>query len=176
MYSLISGQRLPITRGGEPIGDHVFLGPIRVLRPEEPPRLAALKIRHEETIEYGELELLGYDLYKLGYEHKPEEPIYSGDVLHLSLYWRSCRFSTVNWELQLRLEDKRERIWAFEQEGIGLGYPTTEWREGEIVRDQHNILIPQDAPSGRYRLIGQLIGGGTILEPPWVSHWFTVSD
>jgi hypothetical protein len=176
MYSLISGQRLPITRGGELIGDHFFLEPIRVLRPEEPPRLAALKIQHEETIEYGELDLLGYDLYKLGYEHKPEEPIHSGDVLHLSLYWRSCGFPTVNWELQLRLEDKNGRIWAFKQGEIALSYPTTEWMEGEVVRDQHKIFIPKDAPSGRYRLVGQLIGEGAIQDAPWVSRWFVVSD
>jgi hypothetical protein len=31
-------------------------------------------------------------------------------------------------------------------------YSTTKWEVGEIVRDQYDLVIPSDAPSGEYRL------------------------
>jgi hypothetical protein len=103
MYSLITGQRLNITEGSQAGNDHLFLDSIEVLRPSEPPSLVALKMQYEVGMQYDDLILLGYNLYKLGYEHQPTEPLHPGDVLHLDLNWRAIRAPQADWQLALQL-------------------------------------------------------------------------
>lgn len=172
MYELDSGRRLLANSE-----DKVVLQPIEVLRPEEPPPLAVLDIQHRKEIGYGKLALLGYDLHKLGWEHQPEAPLYPGDVLHLSLYWKALRTPEVEFRLNLKLMDRKEDIWwaAEGTQPAGQGYPTTQWRESEVVRGQFHIVLPAEAPPGRYRVWAQLVPeGGKPLQPPLVSDWFMV--
>jgi len=177
MYSLISGQRLPISEGGQVRGDHLVLDSIRVLCPSRPPSPTALKMQHEAGIQYDDLVLLGYSIYKLGYEHQLTEPIHPGDILHLDLYWRAFRPPQADWWLTLQLVDSKGNILATQQaKPASVDYPTTDWELGEVVRGQYDILIPPEAPRGRYRLKGQLarLPGGQVLRSPWVSQPFLI--
>ena len=185
MYSPISDQRLSVSEGGQACpergrrasGDHLLLDSISVLRPPRPPSLTALKMQHAVGIQYDDLVLLGYDLYKLGYEHQPTEPIHPGDVVHLDLYWRAFRVPQYDWQLTLQLVDSKGNILATQQAGpASVDYPTTSWEIGEVVRGQYDIMIPLEAPGGRYRLKGQLarLPGGEALRSPWISQQFSV--
>jgi len=177
MYSPASGQRLAVSEAGRDRGDHLVLDSIEVLRPSEPPSLIALKMQHEEGIQYDDLILAGYDLYKLGHEHQPTEPLHPGDVLHLDLYWRAFRAPQDDWQLTLQLLDGEGNILATQQaRPASVDYPTTDWEVGEVVRGQHDVLIPPEAPRGSYRLTGQLtrLPGGQVLRSPWVSQQFWV--
>ncbi len=172
MYELYSGLRLPAD--GD---DKIILQSIEVLRPEEPPSLAVLGIQHEAEVACGELILLGYDLNKLGYEHQPEAPLHPGDVLHLSLYWKALNAPRVEWLLNLKLMDEKGNLWwnAQRAQPSGQNYPTTKWREGEVVRGQFHIPIPARAAKGHYRIWGQLISkDGKQPQLPFTSVWFTV--
>ena len=173
MYSLATGQRLSVG-GGE--GDRILLGPIEVLRPAEPPPPAALKMQHREGVEVEGLALLGYDLHKLGYSHRPEEPLHPGDILHLNLYWRAERAPEDDWRLTLRLVDGEGRAWATQEAPLaGVDYPATSWQAGEVVRAQFDLFIPSDAPAGRYRVEGELVPtSGGPARPFWASRWFAV--
>ena len=177
MYSLISGQRLTISDGGQDLGDHLLLDSITVLRPSRPPSLVALKMQHPVGIQYDDLILLGYNLYKLGYEHHPAEPIHPGDAVHLDLYWGAIRAPQADWQLTLQLLDSKGNILATQQtEPASVDYPTTNWELGEVVRGQYDIFIPPQAPRGSYRLKGQLarLPGGEVLRSPWVSQRFLI--
>jgi mannosyltransferase len=176
MYSLATGQRLAISEGENSGQDKVILESIRVLRPKSPPSLDELSIHHRQKIAYGPLTLLGYDLYKVGYEHHPDEPLHQGEALHLNLYWQTSRPPDADWGLTLRLIDEEGVLWTTRpSRPAGDGYPTTMWEAGEVVRGQHDILVPPEAPPGRYRLTGQLTSpGGEALQPLWVSNLFTV--
>jgi len=179
MYNAGSGQRLPITEGGQAQGDHLLLDAIQVLRPSRPPSLVALKMQHQVGIQYDDLILLGYNLYKLGYEHQPSEPIHPGDVVHLDLYWRAFRVPQADWQLTLQLLDSKGNILVTQQARPAcVNYPTTDWKLGEIVRGQYDVFIPPEAPRGSYRLKGQLtrLPGGEVLRSPWVSEQFLVQD
>ncbi|MCL7451857.1 MAG: hypothetical protein M8467_02285, partial [Anaerolineae bacterium] len=35
----------------------------------------------------------------------------------------------------------------------GVFYPTTLWRPGERLRDEHTLSLPGDAPTGTYQLL-----------------------
>ncbi len=185
MYSLISGQRLAVSEGGQACpergrrarSDHLLLDSVSVLRPSRPPSSAALKMQHEAEIQYDDLVLLGYNVYELGHEHQPTEPLQPGDVLHLDLYWRALRAPQYDWQLTLQLVDSKGNILATQQaEPASVDYPTTDWELGEVVRGQYDIFIPPEAPRGGYRLKGQLarLPGGEPLRSPWVSQQFSI--
>jgi mannosyltransferase len=173
LYSLTTGARLPAD--GD---DKVLLGQISVTRPVVPPPIEAYGIQHRSQLLYDPLALLGYDVYKLGFDWRPEEPLHPADILHLNLYWQPRQPLRTRWRLNLRLVDEGDRTWwrGDQIPLAGQPYPTTEWEPGEIVRGQHNLLIPSVAPPGRYRLEGELqpLGGGPGLRPLWRSDWLKV--
>jgi 4-amino-4-deoxy-L-arabinose transferase-like glycosyltransferase len=172
MYALGSGMRLPISRVGQPPDDSLTLEPIRILRPKALSPLEALDMQYWESLDYSDLKLLGYDLYKLGYAHQKEEPLYPGDILHLDLYWQALDVTDADWQLGLQLVDKEGQSWAIEEEGpIGGSYGTSSWQAGEVVRDQHDLLISPDVPAGRYHLVGQVrpSADGEVLSPTFES-------
>ncbi len=172
MYALDSGTRLPVSQDGQSPDDSLTLEPIRILRPKAPPPLDALDMQYQASLDYGDLKLLGYDLYKLGYAHQKEEPLHPGDVLHLDLYWQAMNTLDADWQLGLQLVDKEGQSWAIEEERpIGGSYGTTLWQAGDVVRDQHDFLIPPDVPAGRYHLVGQVrpSADSEVLSPPFKS-------
>jgi hypothetical protein len=173
MYALDSGVRLPVSQADRPPGDSLALEPIRILRPKAPPPLDALDVQYRESLDYGDLKLLGYDLYKLGYAHQKEEPLHPGDVLHLDLYWQGINTLDMDWQLGLQLVDKGGQSWATEEKvPVGGSYGTRLWQAGELVRDQHDLLIPPGVPAGRYRLVGQVKASpsGELLSPLFESR------
>jgi hypothetical protein len=173
LYSLTTGRRL--SANGD---DKVALGYVNVARPAVPPPIEAYGIQHLSTLQYAPLVLLGYDVHKLGFDWRPEEPLHQGDILHLNLYWQARREMHTRWRLNLRLVDEGDRTWwnGDQIPLAGQPHPTSEWLSGEIVRGQYNMLIPEHAPSGRYRLEGELqpLGGGQSLRPLWRSDWLRV--
>lgn len=154
MYSLRSGERLPTKEGeGEP-SNRIFLSPILVLKPKTPPPLEALQMEHRLEIDFGPLRLLGYDLSKLGFEHDPQAPLYPDDTLHLTLFWQAREKPRSEVLLTIELTDSRgETVARRETSPVEGGYALTAWEQGEIVRDQHHLLIPSPSPPGRYRLL-----------------------
>lgn len=178
MYALDSGARLPVSQAGQALGDSLTLEPIRILRPKVPPPLDALDMQYQAGLDYGNLKLLGYDLYKLGYAHQKDEPLHPGDVLHLDFYWQAINMPDTDWQLGLQLVDKGGQSRVFEEEPIGGSYGTSLWQADEVVRDQHDLLIPPDIPAGRYRLAGQVrpLVDGEVLSPPFESEWFVVRE
>jgi mannosyltransferase len=179
-YRLIAGLYNPITgaRLWTQNDDKVLLAQINVARPPALLPLEAYGIQYPIQLVYDPLTLLGYDVHKLGFDWRPEEPLHPGDILHLNLYWQPNEPLHTHWRLNLRLVDEGDRTW-WRGDQIPLSgqpYPTTEWQPGEIVRGQYNLSIPAHAPPGRYRLEGDLqpLGGGQSLQPLWRSAWLKV--
>jgi hypothetical protein len=51
------------------------------------------------------------------------------------------------------LVDGENKTWAQrDNQPVDGFYATTRWEPGEIVRDQYDLLIPPEAPSGDYRI------------------------
>jgi uncharacterized membrane protein len=146
MYNLNTGQRL-VTAEGE---GQIWLEPLIVSRPSAPPPTAALGMQYPEQVEFGELVLMGYDAHKLG--HPEWEPLRPGDVLHLNLYWRSAAKPTGDWLVEISLVDSRDQDRVRATLEPVAGYPTSSWRAGDIWRGQLDLVVPSDAPAGRYRL------------------------
>ena len=88
-----------------------------------------------------------------GYELIPTQP-QPGENLTLTLFWRG-RSSAIpaSYAVFVHLESEAGEIVA---QGDGLpvsGFrPTTSWRDGEVIVDEHVVSIPAWAAPGSYRL------------------------
>ncbi|HIC94835.1 MAG TPA: hypothetical protein EYP09_11410 [Anaerolineae bacterium] len=140
-------------------GRAAAIGTVKVGKPASPPSPASLPMMHRRGRDFGGLQLLGYDLV--------ERDRRAGDWVPVSLYWRAARKLEEDRVLHLRLVDGSDHLWAERAiRPAGDGYPTTLWDEGEVVRGQHALRIPPDAPGGDYRLelafAGEALDLGTI--------------
>jgi hypothetical protein len=141
---------------GAPQGIAASLGTVRVVRPAVPPELSALLIATpvEQPLSE-ELLLLGYDLPKPAGE--------AGGVLPLSLYWQAQRNVQGDYLVQVALLDEKGELWAESLERpVGGTYTTTQWVQGEILRDRLDLRIPATVPIGSYLLrVGVVPAGPT---------------
>jgi 4-amino-4-deoxy-L-arabinose transferase-like glycosyltransferase len=159
VYRATDGVRLPVSDGGEK-GDHIVLGTVRVQRPEEPPALITLGMQRARRLDFGPIQLLGFDVYKRGFRHAPDTPLYPGDRLHIALYWRARE--APGRKIMMRLELGKGKA-VVEADLVGEAYPTTQWTADEIVRGDHDLLVPSDLPPGEYPLFLTLLEDGRPL-------------
>lgn len=88
----------------------------------------------------------------IGYGLGAQE-IEAGETLTLTLYWQALTEMARRYTVFTHLLDADNHIVAqMDSEPLGGTHPTTEWRHGEIVRDNYGLLIAQDTPPGEYLL------------------------
>lgn len=101
---------------------------------------------------------LGPGIRLAGYE-QPVREYQSGDTIHLFLYWERVDIinaSTPSFEVSL--VDERGRAWKRVETAL-----TDVSLSGNTARQQVDLIVPPDAPSGRYAFAVQpLSGGGTF--------------
>jgi len=131
---------------GVAVGASVTVGKLTVVRPRKPPSIEELKIQHPAAIKFGEeLELMGYNM------DRPS--IQAGEVVHLTLFWRSLKEMNRAYAVLLQLANEEGEMVTEETFLVASeAYPATQWQAGEVVRSQRYLSVPADAPAGRYRL------------------------
>jgi len=140
LYDRVSGERLEIRDGrGVLLGDSYELRMIEVksspfvLSPED------LEIQYPfDRRAGGQLRFLGYALNK--------EKVAFGEEFTLTLYWQALMDIEEDYNLvvQLRGED---RVWAEGSYVLGSEYyPTSQWREGEVLWDRYDLKVDAEAP------------------------------
>jgi hypothetical protein len=91
------------------------------------------------------IRLVGYDL-KSG-EASP------GDEVTVTLYWQISKDLVTDYTSFVHLISADDRrIAQSDHRPGGNFYPSSLWRTGEILRDEHRLSIPVDATAGAYRL------------------------
>ncbi|MDH7487431.1 MAG: archaemetzincin family Zn-dependent metalloprotease [Anaerolineae bacterium] len=153
LYDRENGQRLRLADDS----DHFTVGQITVERPTAPPPAAVLPIRYRRAFDFGEITLLGHDRYKRGYGHAPDTPLYPGDLLHVTFFWRADETVAQDWTFTLALYGQPVSLNA---PLVSEAYPTSRWQAGEVVRGEHDLLLPPDLRPGRYRLVLTPAPGG----------------
>jgi mannosyltransferase len=146
MYNPHTGQWLEVEdQSLATQGVRVGLGSVQVRKPSSWPEMPAMQHRVEVSFS-GQMELLGYNL--------PVRTAVSGGTIPLDLFWRSRRDSLEDYIVFTQLVDKEGRISATRESApVDGGYPTTLWARGEIVRDQRDLVIAANVPSGQYHLV-----------------------
>jgi hypothetical protein len=137
LYEPDSGTRLR-TPAGE---DHFVIGPVAVLPTTSVraiPGMLPLNIAASDG-----LSLLGYQLDKVGAEGQRDPQFRAGDAVHLTLYWRRAGEAVGDGGYQLQVGSLSRQTTPT----AGL-YPLSQWRSGEIVRDDQIIALPAGYPAG----------------------------
>lgn len=152
LYDPAEGTRLPL-QGGRTTID---LQKIPVQLPFTPPPESALDMQHvvpaQAEAKWGALRLLGYDLYRLGHEHRGEpEALRPGEMAKLILFWTREGEGSVPQEMILTLRQDGHAVWETDLRITGDTFPPEDWREGEKVRDIHCFSMP-GVVSGTYDL------------------------
>lgn len=173
MYNPETGERL---RVGEQ--DFIDLGTVRVNRPETPLPVEALRMQNTRPFRLGEITLLGHDRYKRGFSFNPSEPLRANDLLHLTWYWQANVQPTAAWWFTARLVSGADtEVASVSGPLVSELYPTLNWLAGEIVRGEHDMLIPDYVRPGRYQLQLFLHTGNPADGVDRVNlGWVTVSE
>jgi len=94
----------------------------------------------------GVMRLVGYD--QSSASARPGQP------LAITLYWQPQSEIEQDYSSYIHLVDETGRIITQSDHQLGGDYyPTSLWRPGEVLRDSHTLLIPEDATPGVYRLV-----------------------
>ncbi|MFZ2357843.1 MAG: glycosyltransferase family 39 protein [Anaerolineae bacterium] len=173
MYDPATGERLPVGQQ-----DYIDLGVVRVNRPSTPLPVEALRMQNAQPFRLGEITLLGHDRYKRGFSFNPDEPLRANDLLHLTWYWQANSQPTAAWWFTARLVSGADtEVAAVSGPLVSELYPTLNWQAGEIVRGEHDMLIPDYVKPGRYQLQLFLHTGNPADGVDRVNlGWVTVSE
>lgn len=136
VYESATGRRV-LWEDGE---DALSLGEVEVTRPARPLPVSLLDPATHLGWRWNGLELVGYSVFPRGFEHEPDRPLRVGDQLHVILFWRLTE-NTETWPEDLHfhmiLGDGEIRAPL-----AGGGFPTGEWRAGDLVRAEFDIPYP----------------------------------
>ncbi len=133
-----SGEMLPVrSRWLAPLSEWCPLRPIQV---RSAPLAGGPAINFDNRILF-----LGYDL-----DRRQLRP---GETLELSLTWQSLKRLEEDYTVFVHILDEEQRIWGQEDIGPVHGtYPTSQWKEGEIIEDIHSVRLSYEAPPGEYQI------------------------
>ena len=149
MYDAETLERLKLPDGS----DFISLPPINVQRAGTPPPLDAFDMQYRQSFDFGAISLIGHDRYKRGFGHAPETPVTPGDLLHVTFYWRANVAPRADWWFTLTLSDGAgNTVASLIAPLVSETYPTTLWQQGEVVRGEHDLLIPTSLEPDTYRL------------------------
>jgi hypothetical protein len=163
VYQIETGMYDPMTMLPlEPVdGDgNLLLGSVEVVRGTEslPP---SPQVAHDGNFE-NKVRLIGYDL---------EGERRAGGTLHLTLFWESLAYMEEDHTVFVHLASEDGKIWGQRDSQPVTGfYPTSLWIPGEFVRDQVDLAISDEAPTGIYDLRVGMYHSGTGQRLPVMSN------
>ncbi len=82
-----------------------------------------------------------------------EAPLRPMEVLHVSLSWRSLERIGTDYSVFVHLIDGDNRVWTQQDsQPVGGSRPTSSWKPGEEISDNHGLALPPDIPAGEYQM------------------------
>jgi len=140
---------------GETIGGSALIGRVKIAgRPPHPILLRRCSFQVGDRIL-----LTGYDL--------PKDVARAGTGIELTLYWEAQGRIPEDYTVFVHVvNDNGEIVAQGDAPPSGGNYPTSLWEAGEIIKDGHFIHLPQNLPSGRYRLFVGLYNLHTMARLP----------
>lgn len=151
LYPEGSTVRLTATSPAGPPADRALIGPFRVGigTPPVAPTIPA------NASFGGMFTLIGYD--------RPEHA--DRGALPVTLFWRADAMMDRDYTVTVQLLDQTGRLVAQrDSQPVDGSYPTTIWRPGEVIPDEHRVPVAA-VPPGDYRLIVAVYGPGAARLP-----------
>ncbi len=138
--------------------------------PLRPIQVRSIPLAGEPAINFdNRILLLRYDL-----DRRQLRP---GETLELSLAWQCLRRMDEDYTVFVHILDEEQRIWGQEDIGPVHGtYPTSQWKEGEIIEDIHSVRLSYEAPPGEYQVEIGLYLLSTMARLPVLDEEMRVVD
>jgi hypothetical protein len=133
------------------------IGQLQVIKPLAPADIQPQEQTSSSQVDIApSLQLLGYDV--------PVRTASPGDVVKVALYWRATEDVNRDYVVSLLLNDANQEP-QVEHRGrpVDDTYPTTEWEEGEVLRDWHDLQLTPDTQTGDYALLVHVLEGGRTI-------------
>jgi 4-amino-4-deoxy-L-arabinose transferase-like glycosyltransferase len=147
VYLFETGGRLALAGSGEKAARLEM----EVGIPDEQPDVSELTIPHRVEREIiPELQLLGYDL--------EQDAVLAGDPVTLRLYWQALAEMAEAYRLRLALQGlDGEVYWQAESGMVHTDYPTTKWRQGELLHDLYHLSTDEVTATGEVSITLNLL-------------------
>jgi hypothetical protein len=124
---------------GRLLGPQIRVGPITVQRPPLDPRL----IERRQWARLGdEIALLGYRL--------SEERVVPGDEVALTLFWEAIGRVSADYVVFTHLLGPQGIVAQADGQPGGRAWPTSGWRDGQVIEDRYEWHIAEETPAGEY--------------------------
>ncbi|MDO8671461.1 MAG: 6-pyruvoyl-tetrahydropterin synthase-related protein, partial [Dehalococcoidia bacterium] len=140
-----------IGNNGAPVGPTLRLGGISVLPAVTPARLSDVKVSQHNIIPVlDNLDIVGYSLSRR--EMKP------GEQLDVDLVWRAV--TAIDRDMVARIEmvtSGGATLASVTKRPVGNAYPTTSWRQGEVLRGKYSLMLPPKVSSNEAKLMTTLL-------------------
>jgi hypothetical protein len=154
-YDPVTLDRLPLVGGG----DSLVVGYVPVGQPE-----AEVPGTQVGAVLDGQVELVGFDVWQADGEAwiplPSDQAVAAGARLRVRLVWRALEEMGQDYTVFVHLEGPDGAVWAQHDGGpVGGTYPTSHWRGGELVADDHELVVSQEAAG-----VGHLRAGMYLLE------------
>jgi hypothetical protein len=146
LYDQTTMVRLPIEEEvGHQIGMY-FLQPVKVARAEKQPNASELGMQHQVSLPFDNgMTLLGYTAER--------DTLMPGDYYRLALFWKADTQLEDRYNVVLRfLDSGGGEVLSGSSEPSAGRYPTEDWEEGEIVRDNRALWVPRGFEAGEYTM------------------------
>ena len=136
-----------------PDGGPFVAGPVTIPARSVPPA-DTLGIQNPVGLDFnGKIRLLGYNV---------EGHYQPGGNIHLVLFWQVLDEFDQNYTVFNHLVGPAGKlVGQKDNEPVDGFYPTTQWTQGEVIRDQYDLPIAADAPAGTYHIETGLYSGVT---------------
>jgi len=160
-------ERLPVLdEEGRPQGNTLVLDYLKVASDEEslsPPfdPSTGLKTGSAQDKQNPLVATFGDNISLLGYDLDPDATrpgealrLCSGQAIHLRLYWQAREPVGEDCTVFVHLLGEDGQLWGqHDSQPEGGFYPTSFWDEGEVIVDEHEIVLRPDTPPGEYQIV-----------------------
>lgn len=127
-------------------------GPL--VRVQGQPVSSAPKISNPLTVDFGALELIGYDVDVSRLGAIPTRwHAENGRVVRVSVYWRADETISADAMVSLKILNKDRRVVGqIDHRPVLDAYPTTAWRAGQVIADTYDVPLFLGATPGEYAI------------------------
>jgi hypothetical protein len=121
-------------------------GNLRLVLYTSDDRTNSVTERYLESVRLGDrIELAAYRL--------SEDVSEAGRILRLTLYWQALGQIAQDYTVFTHLIDNSNRIWAqHDNQPQGGQRPTSQWVEGQVVVDEHELILAGNVFPGEYQI------------------------
>jgi hypothetical protein len=127
---------------GETLGNQISLGLFYVTSSDADPRLP-----HTPSPAR-----LGEHIQLLGYSLPPSQA--DAALLRVQLHWQADGQVAADYTIFVQLLNAQDQlVTSWDAQPLSGQYPTSRWQTGEIVVDEFALPLPEELPSGHYRLV-----------------------